>query len=101
MSTASSKIVNGKTVYKRILGQRQIDSLVAVLQNLRLDTLKNVYKPGRPSYKGLRSDVKIAGTGLPGKQIHGITARLPATDSLYSIIDRLILTKKYRYYGFQ
>ena len=89
-----------KTVYKRDLNPQQRDSLFKALQTLRLDTLKSDYKPKRMVFDGLVSSIKLRGSGLPDKNISIDNVNLPATDSLYRIIDRLILVKKYQFYHF-
>ncbi len=89
-----------KAVYKRDLNPQQSDSLLKALQALRLDTLKNNYKPKGMVFDGLVSSIKIRGAGLPNKNISIDNVDLTATDSLYRIIDKLILTKKYQFYHF-
>ena len=89
-----------KTVYKRELTRGQSDSLFSILQSLRLDTLKNSYKPKGMILDGLVSSIKIAGTGLPNKEIDIDNVDLPTTERLYRAIDKLILTKQYRFYSF-
>ena len=51
-------------------------------------------------FDGLVSSIKISGSGLPDKNISIDNVDVPATDSLYRIIDRLILTKKYQFFHF-
>ena len=89
-----------KTVYKRDLNPQQSDSLFNALQTLRLDTLKRNYKPKGIVFDGLVSSIKLRGSGLPDKDVSIDNVDLPATDSLYKIIDRLILEKKYQFYHF-
>lgn len=89
-----------KTVYKRDLNPQQSDSLLKTLQTLRLDTLKNNYKPKGMVFDGLVSSIKIRGAELPNKNISIDNVYLAATDSLYRIIDKLILTKKYQFHHF-
>lgn len=89
-----------KTVYKSDLNPQQRDSLFKALHTLRLDTLKNNYKPKGMVFDGLVSSIKLRGSGLPDKDISIDNVDLPATDSLYRIIDRFILVKKYQFYHF-
>ena len=79
------------TVYKRYLTSEQRDSLLQALVSLRLDTLKSTYKPEGLVFDGLVSSIKVRGSRLPHIDVSIDNVELPATDSLYKIIDRLIL----------
>lgn len=89
-----------KTLYVRDLNAEQSGSLFQALKALHLDTLKNNYRPKGMVFDGLVTAIKIRGDGLPSKEISIDNVELPATDSLYKLIDRLILTKKYQFYHF-
>jgi hypothetical protein len=89
-----------KTVYKQDLTSEQSDGLFNSLQSLRPDTLKKSYTPEEIIFDRLVSSIKLRGSGLPNKEISIDNVDLPATDSLYRIIDRLILIKKYQFYHF-
>jgi hypothetical protein len=89
-----------KTVYKRDLTKELSDSLFEVLLALRLDTLKESYEPQLWIADGLNSTVKIRGTKFPNKDVSIDNVNVPARDTLYNVIDRLILTKKYQFHHF-
>lgn len=89
-----------KTVYKRELRSEESDKVLEGLQGLRLDTLKKEYRPKGIVFDGLVSSIKIHGSKLPDKEISIDNVNLPATDSLYRLIDGLIVIKKYQFYHF-
>jgi hypothetical protein len=89
-----------KNVYKRSLTSAQSDSLFQALKSLQLDTLKTSYKPKGMVFDGLVSTIKLRGSEFPNKDISIDNVDLPTTDSLYRILDRLILEKKYQFYHF-
>jgi hypothetical protein len=89
-----------KNVYTRSLTPGQSDSLFQSLKALQLDTLRTSYKPEGMIFDGLVSSIRIRGSGLPNKEISIDNVDLPATDSLYTIVDRLILVKMYKFYHF-
>lgn len=90
----------GKTVYTRTLTTQQADSLLAIFKQLHLDSLKSYYQPPHPIFDGLVSSIKLRGSELPHKNITIDNVDVPAADSLYKIIDNLVLSKKYKFYHF-
>ncbi|MEQ1797359.1 MAG: hypothetical protein ABL872_05365 [Lacibacter sp.] len=89
-----------KTVYTRDLTDEQSNSLFHSLKSLQLDTLKTEYNPQGLVFDGLISSIKLGGSELPNKNISIDNVDVPVIDSLYKIIDRLILIKKYQFYRF-
>ncbi len=89
-----------KTIYKRTLTIGQLDTLIKQLQTLHLDTLKKSYSPEGMVLDGLMSTIKIKIPSIQNKNISINNVDLPATDSLYMIIDNLILTRRYQFNHF-
>lgn len=89
-----------KTVYTRTLTTQQADSLLAIFKQLHLDSLKSYYQPPNTIFDGLVSSVKLRGSELPHKNITIDNVNVPAADSLYKVIDDLVLPKKYKFYHF-
>jgi hypothetical protein len=89
-----------KNVYKRSFTSVQSDRLFQALKSLHLDTLKTSYKSKGMVFDGLVSSIKLRGSEFPNKDISIDNVDLPTTDSLYRILDRLILEKKYQFYHF-
>ena len=86
-----------KIVYKRKLSRIQSDSIFHLLKSLRLDTLKENYRPARIVLDGLESSSTFRGSRLKNKTVYINNRNIKATDSLYSIIDKFILNKKYKF----
>ena len=89
-----------KTLYKRELSAKESDDLFKKLQALKLDTLKKSYRPDGMVLDGLVSSIKVHGPDLANSEISIDNVNLPTTDSLYQIIDKFVLTKKYQFHHF-
>jgi hypothetical protein len=85
-----------RIVYNGTFTREQSDRFYNSLKALNLDTLQKEYEPAGVVYDRLYTLIKINGHGLPDKSIAIENQKLPATDSLYKTIDRLIV-KKYRF----
>ena len=60
---------------------------------MQLDTLRLNYRSVKPVKGGLVTSIKMGGDDLPNKIVDLYNARVPATDTLFNLIDRLILAK--------
>jgi hypothetical protein len=82
-----------ETVYKRVFLKGQSDSIFRLLEKIQLDTLHQDYHSRTPEKGGLTTSIEISGDDLPEKKVQLTNMRIPATDSLFNLIDRLILSK--------
>ena len=103
--TQNSIIVNGtekrsdrksKDVYKRLLTQTESDSIYNFLKLLSYDTLKDSYQ--NPNYyDGTDIVFKINGQQLTSKKILVYMCSTQITDTLESLVQRLVLQDKYKW----
>ena len=82
-----------ETIYKRVFLKGQSDSVYEELLKMQLDTLRLNYRSVKPVKGGLVTSIKMGGDDLPNKIVDLYNARVPATDTLFNLIDRLILAK--------
>jgi hypothetical protein len=83
-------------VYNGTFTREQSGRFYNSLKALNLDTLQKEYEPTGVVYDRLYKLIKKNGHGRPDKSIAIENQKLPATDSLYKTIDRLIV-KKYQF----
>ncbi len=86
-----------KTVYKRTFNKSESDSIYRFISSLQLDTLKSSYQ-AKGMLDGLFTKITIEKGFLSTQTSTFDNYLTPTTDTLFKYIDKLILTKKYRFH---
>lgn len=87
-----------KTVYKRTFNKSESDSIYRFISSLQLDTLKSSYQ-AKGMLDGLFTKITIEKGFLSTQTSTFDNYLTPTTDTLFKYIDKLILTKKYRFHN--
>jgi hypothetical protein len=87
-----------KTIYKRAFSKTESDSIYKFISSLQLDTLKSSYQTNG-ILDGLFTKITIKNGLLSTKTSTFDNYSTPTTETLFKYIDKLILTKKYRFYN--
>jgi hypothetical protein len=86
-----------QVVYERNFTKAESDSIQNFILTIHLDTLKASYETPNID-DGLYSEIIVEKKSSPPKKSTFSNYSTAATDSLFKYIDKLILTKKYRFH---
>jgi hypothetical protein len=86
------------TEYTRYFARSESDSVYRFINSLKLDTLKSSYET-KGILDGLFTKISFSTGFFTSYSTTLDNFDTPTTDSLFRFIDKLILTKKYRFYS--
>jgi hypothetical protein len=87
-----------KTVYKRAFTKTESDSIYEFITNLQLDTLKTSYET-KGIWDGLTTKLSFKKGLFSSHSSTFDNCDTPTTDTLFKFVDKLVLSKKYRFHS--
>jgi len=86
-----------ETVYKRTFTNAESDSILKVLNSLKLDTLKKSYQYQGHYDDGLYTEIKMKHGFFSSHKSTFDNFATPTTDTLFAFIDKLVIERKYTF----